>query len=267
MAFNGIIFMETWRELEELRHSWRAVHILCEQGCMTFAFHGARYDIAAHDYVIMPHAAVASDFAASADFRGTMMSLDDGYVASIAMRSNYGVVGHLSLLRNPVMRLSEKDYRVCRDALHNLRERLADTRHLFHEELLGSLLTAHILDLYDIHARTAEALPVSERVAQLLQQFMAMLYRGDYVVHRNLQHYADALCITPHYLAEICKKVSGEPPTYWIDRFTTYEIVRLLQETQLPLSAIAERLHFSSPSYFSRYVQQRLGFPPSMYRR
>lgn len=84
--------------------------------------------------------------------------------------------------------------------------------------------------------------------------------------HRDLPYYASQLCITPHYLSEICKKVSGQPATYWIDRFTLPEVTRLLRRKELSLTDIAEKLNFSSLSYFSRYVQKSIGMSPSEYR-
>ena len=143
----------------------------------------------------------------------------------------------------------------------------SDKGHLFREELLGSLLTAHILDLYDIHARGKGNLQVSEHTASLLRKFIELLYRGEYIRCRNLNFYASELCITPHYLSEICRKISGRPATYWIDRFTLQEIIRLLRQQELSLTVIAERLNFSSVSYFSRYVQKRLKHSPSEYRK
>ena len=131
---------------------------------------------------------------------------------------------------------------------------------------MGSLLTAHILDLYDIHARSSKELQVSERVTSLLRNFIGLLYNGEYVRNRDLEFYASRLCITPHYLSEICKKISGKPASYWIDRFTMQEITRLLRQKELSLSEIAERMNFSSLSYFSRYIRKRLGIHPTGYR-
>ena len=131
---------------------------------------------------------------------------------------------------------------------------------------MGSLLTAHILDLYDIHARSSKELQVSERVTSLLRNFIGLLYNGEYVRNRDLEFYASRLCITPHYLSEICKKISGKPASYWIDRFTMQEITRLLRQKELSLSEIAERMNFSSLSYFSRYIRKRLGVCPGEYR-
>ena len=264
--FDGIIFADTWQEFNTLRYAGRVIHILCRNGNMGFAFQDTHYNISSGDYVILPNAAFASGFSASDDFHGIMMNLSETFVTSIAIRSNYGIIGHLSLLRNPVMKLSGRDFRICEAALQYLRLRMEDEGHFFREELLGSLLTAHILDLYDIHARSRKELQVSERITSLLRNFIELLYNGEYIRNRDLEFYASRLCITPHYLSEICKKVSGKPASYWIDRFTMQEITRLLRQKELPLTEIAERMNFSSVSYFSRYIQKRLGVCPTEYR-
>lgn len=264
--FDGIVFTDTWQELGALRYTGRVIHILCSKGNMGFTFQDTHYNISAGDYAILPNAALASDFSVSDEFQGILMNLSESFVASIAIRSNYGIIGHLSLLRNPVIRLSERDFRTCEAALLYLRMRMKEETHLFREELLGSLLTAHILDLYDIHARSRKDLQVSERITFLLRKFIELLYNGEYIRNRDLDFYASRLCITPHYLSEICKKISGKPASYWIDRFTMQEITRLLRQKEFSLTEIAERMNFSSVSYFSRYVQKQMGMSPSEYR-
>lgn len=264
--FDGIVFADSLQDFNALHYAGQVIHILCLDGNMGFTFQNTRYNIAAGDYVILPNAELGSGFSVSDDFRGIMMALSEAFVASIAIRSNYGIIGHLSLLQNPVMKLSAHDFRTCEAALQYLRIRMEEKGHLFREELLGSLLTAHILDLYDIHARSRDTSQLSEHIASQLRKFIELLYNGEYMRNRDLDFYASRLCITPHYLSEICRKVSGRPATYWIDRFTIQEITRLLRQRELPLTTIAERMNFSSVSYFSRYVQKRIGVPPSEYR-
>ena len=265
--FDGIVFVDTLQEFKALQYSGRVIHTLCCRGNMGFTFQNAHYNVASGDYIILPNAMLASNFANSEDFQGILMSLSDAFITSIAIRSNYGIIGHLSLLQNPVMKLSEYDFQICEQAMQCIRKRLMDKDHLFREELLGSLLTAHILDLYDIHARSLKTVQVSEHITILLRKFIELLYNGEYIRNRDLDFYASQLCITPHYLSEICKKVSGKPASYWIDRFTLQEIVRLLRQKDLPLNIIAERLNFSSVSYFSRYVVKRMKVTPSEYRK
>lgn len=265
--FDGIIFTDTLQEFNALRYTGRVIHILCSGGNMGFTFQDTRYNIAAGDYVILPNATLVSEFSDSEDFQGILMNLSDAFISSIAIRSNYGIIGYLSLLQNPVMKLSSHDFQVCGQAMHCIQQRLEDKEHQFREELMGSLLTAHILDLYNIHARSQNNMQISEHITSLLRKFIELLYNGEYIRNRDLNFYASRLCITPHYLSEICKKVSGKPATYWIDRFTLQEIARLLRQKELSLTTIAERMNFSSVSYFSRYVQKRMKITPSEYRK
>ena len=265
-AFDGIIFMDTLQDCKTMQCAGRVIHVLCRQGSMSMTFQDTNYNISAGDYVIMPNGSLMSDFSASDDFQGILMALTETFIASIAIKSNYGIIGHLSLMQNPVMRLSAHDFELCEKMMLYLRERMNDQAHLFREEMLGYLLMAHILDLYDIHARGQAPRPVPERTAKLLQQFVDMLYGGEYITHRDVPYYASRLCVTPHYLSEICRKTSGKPATYWIDRFTLHEIANLLCQKELTLTDIADRLHFSSVSYFSRYVKKQTGLYPTAYR-
>ena len=245
----------------------KGVHILCLRGSISFDFRNTHYNVAEGDYVIITNVSFASGLTRSEDFKAVSMFFPESFVTPMALRSNYGIIGHLSLLQNPAMKLSGKDFIKCRTDLLRIRERLSDNNHLFKEEMISHLLAAHILDLYDIHARANIPDEPSERTFILLGRFIAMLYKKEYMRHRDLPYYASELCITPHYLSEICKKVSGRPATYWIDRFTLQEATRLLCQKELTLKDVAARMNFSSVSYFSRYVQKRTRLYPTEYRK
>ena len=53
---------------------------------------------------------------------------------------------------------------------------------------------------------------------------------------------------------------------YWIHRYTVLDISRLLRDKSLTFVSISDMFDFSSPAYFSRYVQQHLGVSPTEYR-
>lgn len=83
-------------------------------------------------------------------------------------------------------------------------------------------------------------------------------------INKNITFHTARLCVTLHYLSEICRKACGIPVTYWIDRFTLHEIANLLCQKELPLSEIAAGMNFSSFSYFSRYVSRHFGISHTM---
>ena len=78
--------------------------------------------------------------------------------------------------------------------------------------------------------------------------------------------YADQLCVTSKYLSEVSKKTSGYAANFWINRYTTLDISRLLRDKRLTFVQISDIFGFSSPAYFSRYVAHNLGMNPTEYR-
>lgn len=257
----GITFTDGF----EHRYNDRILHVLCMRGNVGFTFRRMRYNIGRGDYAIITEVPLSSDFSMSPDFDGFIMWLSHDFIDAASIRSNYGVFGKLSLMRNPVMRLSERNLLRCSDDLARLRERM-DENHLFRDEMLGSLLAAHILDLYDIHSRLDHIDEIPERAAKLMNDFINMLQSGEYLKSRELGHYASLLCITPHYLSDISRELSGKPAGYWIDRFAIVEIVKAVAAKKISLTEISEKLNFSSLSHFSRYFTGKVGMTPTQYR-
>ena len=249
---------------EEL--SEHIVHVLCTAGSMSFLQNNVRYNVIAKDYIILTNISLVSNIAASPDFKAIIMHFPASFSAKAGLQSNYGVIGHLSLLQNPVMKLADKDFINCRDSLLTLAKRIYETTHLFQDELVAHLLSAHILDLFDIHSRYNVNRNISEHTAGLLSRFISMLHEGEYRSNREIAYYAKALCITPSYLSDICRDVSGYSAGYWIDRFTVSELARLLTDKTIPFNDIIDRLNFSSFSYFTRYTVKHLGMTPTQFR-
>ena len=247
--------------------SSRIMHIVLTRGNLSFLHQTTRYNAAPGDYIILPNAALAQDFAASGDFKALLFSLTPSIGNRLAIRSNYGIIGHLSLLQDPVMRLSNQDFERCRSDIERLFERSQETKHYFHDEMVGHLLAAHILDLYDIHARNCLPEDFPSRAAELLRRFTEELANGSFRRHRNLEWYAKKLCVTPHYLSEICRRASGRSAGYFVDLFTLQEVARLLSDKRLSIAQIADELSFSSASYFTRYVKKHFGMSPKAFRK
>lgn len=128
---------------------------------------------------------------------------------------------------------------------------------------------ALFLDYYDFRASENKdnAEPLSEQNASLMSRFFTLLNEGNYIKHREVTWYADKLFVTSKYLSEVCKSVSGKGANYWINRYATIHIRRLLSDRDKTFTQIADMFEFSSPAYFSRFVQKNLGVSPSAFRQ
>lgn len=242
------------------------LHILCLEGSFSFTRNHTRFHVSSGDYVILTPGIGVRGLSFSGDVKAVIMFFPESVVLTSAIRSNYGVFGHLSLIENPVLKLNQNDFRRCRKDMENIRERNTERGHIFHEELTGALLKAHILDLYDIHARSARKFEINSQPARIMRSFIEILMNGDYTGNRKLDRYAAQLCITPHYLTEISKKISGRPATYWIELFLTRAATIALMQFNRPLEEIAEALSFSSLSHFSRFVKSKFDMTPTQFR-
>lgn len=80
--------------------------------------------------------------------------------------------------------------------------------------------------------------------ASIMSRFLNMLENGTFREHREVTYYADCLCVTSKYLSEVSKKVSGYTANYWINRYTTLDISRLLRDKSLTFVRISDMFGF-----------------------
>lgn len=87
-----------------------------------------------------------------------------------------------------------------------------------------------------------------------------------YSEHRDVAFYADALCVSPHYLHRCVGLSSGRSVKEWINLAVTQQARYLLHYTDLPVSEIAARLNFDSHPFFTRFFKAETGQTPQQYR-
>lgn len=180
--------------------------------------------------------------------------------------TNYGMRGAVALFLNPVMKLTDCQFDIIRQDFANVEYRLNTTCFNFYEEGLRCAVQLMILDFFNFHSRQEGMASISVQTANILSGFFDLLENGEYLTDREVAHYASKLCISPKYLSEVCKRASGQTANFWIVRYTLRGITRMLRDKTLTIVQIADKFHFSSAAYLSRYVQKYLGKTPSELR-
>lgn len=129
------------------------------------------------------------------------------------------------------------------------------------------IFLAFFQDLHQILVRYAgqwnkpERHYASYRRDELFKRFIVLL-KENFKQEHFLSFYADTLCVSPKYLGTVVKQVSGQGVSVWIDTYLMDEARSLLRNTDLSISEIACRLHFSNPSFFGKFVKARSGESP-----
>ena len=241
-------------------------HLLCLGGVCRYRFNERDFELRPGDLSIVRKRKLIERVEPSDDFCCRIIYAKPGFIDLCTPQSNYGTKGTLALFLNPVMHLTPEQQIVCRRDFDLLEQRILDTEHRFYRETLINAMQATILDFFDFHASIYGESDISTQNASIMNRFLNMLESGTYREHREVSYYADCLCVTSKYLSEVSKKVSGFAANYWINRYTILDITRLLRDKSLTFVQISDMFGFSSPAYFSRYVQQNLGMKPSDYR-
>ena len=245
-------------------------HAFCYEGDCRITFNNNVYTLSKGDCMIIRKTERVTRVEPSKDFKVDVIYVTPEFIELSTPQSNYGMRGQLSLFQNPIMRLKPEQQKVCALDFDYIKRRLALTTHLFHRDAMRNAIECMIIDFFDFHATLAapfggnlEGVKITSQYADLMERFLAMLERGDFRQNREIGYYSDHLCVTSKYLSEVSKKVSGFPANYWITRYTTLDISRQLRNHHKTLTELSDLYHFSSPAYFSRYVQKYLGVKPT----
>ena len=105
----------------------------------------------------------------------------------------------------------------------------------------------------------------SYRVRELFNRFM-MLMERDYKISRDVNYYAELMNITPKYLTNIVRQVSGHTPKTIVDQYVILQIRMQLMRTSQSIKEMAWEYHFTDVSFFCRYFKKHTGMTPQHYR-
>ncbi len=267
MAKQNIIISNSLEELVTADCKGYVAHALCLSGSCHILYNGESLDFQNGDLLIVRKISLIEEISPTDNFCVKVVYLRSEFIELCTPRSNYGMKGAFLLFLNPVMHLNSEQKERCKCNFELLEQRLYNTEHHFHNDMLIATIQMTILDFYDFHSHLYDEKDITTQNASIMWKFLDMLEQGTFRKHREVTYYADNLCVSSKYLSEVSKKVSGHSANYWINRYTALDISRLLRNNKnMTFVQISDIFGFSSQAYFSRYVQQHLGISPTKYR-
>ncbi|MCH5218427.1 MAG: AraC family transcriptional regulator [Muribaculaceae bacterium] len=231
-----------------------------------FLFNSKPVTIKKNDAAVINHPELVTYINASDDLEIRFIAAPFKFLYNLLPANHYGIGGHISLFENPVIPLSEEDARRFNNDIEQLRLRSADNHHLFYDELVGSLALTMIYDLFDFHAKLHCETSPTERTTNVVKRLLALLENGRAKRYREVAYYANELNVSPKYLSETVKRITGNSVMNLMDKYAVPILIDFLKNSELTFTQISEEMNFSSLSYFSRYAQKHLGMSPTAYR-
>jgi AraC family transcriptional regulator, transcriptional activator of pobA len=104
------------------------------------------------------------------------------------------------------------------------------------------------------------------RNAELASKFLTLLEQN-YITKKMVANYASDLSVTPNYLNEVVKKVSGFPASYHIQQRVVLEAKRKATYVKMSMKEIAYHLGFDDISHFSKFFKNVSGINFSDFKK
>ncbi len=238
------------------------------KGWMTMLYNGSEVRCAKDDIIIYTPGITISVLAISDDYRGVCLVADKDFVFESptmrdAIRAAYLPAVELS---EPRLTLAEDDIQHLMELMGIIRRYLLSPDHPFRSESLRTTYGLFLLELTAIQERTIQDRRFPKRIEELFFDFLRLV-PVHFAEHHDVAFYASRLCITPRYLSQIVREVSGRTVVDYISQMLLMEASYLLQQTSLPIVEIAYRLHFSETASFTRFFTRMKAMTPREYRK
>lgn len=131
-------------------------------------------------------------------------------------------------------------------------------------EVICLCLKALII-LYRRKANLNENLFIADRKKKIMDDFTRLL-NNRFTELKTPKEFAGCLNISPNYLNAVCKEISNQTVSCFIQERIILEAKRLLTHTELTVSEIAFKLGFKDNSYFGRYFKKAARISPERFR-
>jgi AraC family transcriptional activator of pobA len=247
---------------QELYHT----HLLCHRGSIKFIFNEQEMECRREEFLFWFAESRFSGLQFSKSFKGTVLLVEKDFLNNNIPDQGWSINAQLHSRVYPVKKIyAEKDKQKILSNFKWLNDRFLEYNHRFYHEALNLQMQVFILEMWHIFANEYERRKHSLQTGTLYERFIQLAHEHC-TTEREVQFYANQLNITSKYLNQICKKTSGITASGWVQRFSKERIIILLQNKNLNISEIADKMGFGSRSFFTRYVKKLLGATPSEYR-
>lgn len=209
--------------------------------------------------VILPYQTVEK-ISFSSGFRGYCLIMSPALMGNLPMANRIPLL--TTIRRHGFYPLDDLSISAIKDYIRMVQNALR-TPNGYQHEIIIHLTAAYYYGLGTYIHNTGSS--NESRYGQISNDFFCLVSKNCHI-HRDMDFYADALCLTSKHISHAVKAATGESATKWIERYTILKAKSMLKTTGLSVSEISEELNFPSPSDFGKYFRKFTGYSPRDFR-
>ena len=242
--------------------------LLIVKGGLTFSLNLQDYTAQQYSLVIIAPNSVKKIGVISKDTIVSGVNFTTEFLNIIGISKNaIELLDYFSSQFSPLWQLNKKDASCVQLLIKQLNNRVTTlNEHLYGKELLYHSFYIYLYELYGLSKKYAvpfqHHVTRKENLVKNFTHFVQLEFREQ----RNVKVYARKLNITPKYLTETVKEITGKTAGEIIDDCVLLEAKLLLDNPSLSIAEVADDLHFSDQSFFGKYFKRHTGLSPKEYR-
>jgi AraC family transcriptional regulator, transcriptional activator of pobA len=157
---------------------------------------------------------------------------------------------------SPVIKVDEEVKDEMEDAVKRMMKEYSNF-FLLRSEILRGFLKIFLIYLTRQFEKTNQQ-PAQSKNIDLMRRFLSLLEKN-YTTKRMVTDYAADLVVTPNYLNEVVKKVSGFPASHHIQQRIILEAKRQAAYANVTMKEVAYHLGFDDMAHFSKFFKNASG--------
>ncbi|MBQ6649211.1 MAG: AraC family transcriptional regulator [Muribaculaceae bacterium] len=267
---SDILFVDSIQKFAEINSAHIAMNVImiCTCGQIKACMNDLSFDLTKNQVAIVPQNVMVTDIMISPDFNLKAIFLTNAILQSI-LRDKMMIWNDVMYIKhNHVITMKSDDMEVFSQFYDLLNAAIGRSENNpFRNEIIHSILSAAIFAVCgELNLTLPENKENTLQPNTHFQHFLELLHNSD-VKYQTVEHYANELCISPKHLTSICKKISGKTASEWIREQVLEEIRYYLDNTDLSIKQVCDRVGFTNTSFFGRFVKEHLGMTPMQYRK
>ena len=244
----------------------RLAVIFTEGGEVTVSLNGCSYNVTETHFFIVPPSSpirlLSSSPGVSVYIIGFLPALQDVVSKQFSLSFFYYVHQH------PLWQLTPRSRRALLSFYDVYDYTCNEQPGQFSTEIANSMFCIFMQMCYQSQQARVELANLSDTsmTSRSLGTRFFKLVHENYKSRHNVSFYADLLCVSSKYLAQVVRSFSGRTPKDIIDRRLAVEALFLLTKTEKNIQEISNELGFPDQSYFGRFFKRVFGLSPLNYR-
>jgi AraC family transcriptional regulator, transcriptional activator of pobA len=243
--------------------------ILISKGEISFTINLKQYTANKNDLIIIAPNTIKQLVDIQPGTALSIINFTTDFISKIGLPQNkQDLLAYSTSQFSPVWHLQKKDASTVLTLARQLKQRTDSWAiHPFGQEMLQHTFYLFLFEMAGLSKKYAQQINKQHtRKENLLIQFISLV-QEQFRTQRSVQEYAKQLNITPKYLTETVKEISGKNAGAIIDDHVLLEAKLYLDNPEYSIAQIADELNFSDQSIFGKFFKRLTGLSPKEYRQ